>query len=147
MPDDITRHLATLSKTVLTENMATWEQVIDRIGESIEKGSTRYWTPQKLNFIRVLASTRESRLFRAGLSRVYLTISTSQKLGLERGEHFLRLIWDEKNTPVVEYCRFGKTSKQVYQLTTFDDPLYQMLPFLKRLWYEGKEMQPPAPDA
>lgn len=143
MPDDITRHLASLSKAALTQNMASWEQVIAQVEDSLEKGTSRYWTASRLNFIRVLASTRESRLFRAGLSRVYLTISTSQKHGLERGEHFLRLIWNEQGVPVVEYCRFGKTSKQVYTLTTFDDPLYQMLPFLKRLWYEGKDRQPP----
>ena len=138
MADDITRHLANLSEEVIKENMVSWEQVIAKIEGMLEKKSSKYWTTAKLDFIRALAITQEARLFRAGLSRVYLTISTSQKLGLERGEPFLRMIWNEKNAPVLEYCRFGKPSTQSYNLTSFDDPLFQLLPFLKRLWYEGK---------
>ena len=144
MPDDITRHLAHLSEEVITQNMVSWEQVIAQIETMLEKKSSKYWTSAKLDFIRALAITQESRLFRAGLSRVYLTISTSQKLGLQRGDLFLRLIWNEKNTPVLEYCKFGKTSFQSYPLTTFDDPLLQLLPYLKRLWYESKDKQPEA---
>jgi hypothetical protein len=146
MADDITRHLADLSEEVITQNMVSWEQVISQIETTIEKGTSRYWTPAKLDFIRALAVTKESRLFRAGLSRVYLTISTSQKVGLERGDFFLRLIWNEKNIPVLEYCRFGKKLSQSYPLNNFDDPLFLMLPFFKRLWYDflrkpGKDQQ------
>jgi hypothetical protein len=137
MADDITRHLAGLGEEVITQNMVSWEQVIAKIEASIEKGSSRYWTSTRLEFIRSLAQTKESRLFRAGLSRVYLIISTSQKNGLERGDFFLRLVWNEKNIPVLEYCRFGKTSHQNYPLTSFDDPLFLMLPFFKRLWYDN----------
>ena len=136
MPDDITRHLAGLSEEVITQNMVSWEQVISQIETMIEKGTSSYWTTARLDFIRALAVTKESRLFRAGLSRVYLTISTSQKLGLERGDFFLRLIWNEKNIPVLEYCKFGKTTRQNYPLNTFDDPLFQLLPYFKRLWYD-----------
>ena len=139
MADDITRHLAGLSEEVITQNMVAWEQVIAQIETSIEKGTSKYWTTAKLDFIRALAVTREARLFRVGLSRVYLIISTSQKHGLERGDLFLRLIWNEKNIPVIEYCKFGKTSRQSYVLNTFDDPLFQLLPYLKRLWYESKD--------
>jgi hypothetical protein len=138
MADDITRHLANLSEAVIRDNMVSWEQVIAKIESMLEKKSSKYWTSAKLDFIRALAITQEARLFRAGLSRVYLTISTSQKLGLERGEPFLRMIWNEENVPVLEYCRFGKSSTQSYTLTSFDDPLFQLLPFFKRLWYEGK---------
>jgi hypothetical protein len=138
MADDITRHLANISEEVIKDNMVSWEQVIAKIETMLEKKSSKYWTTAKLDFIRALAITQEARLFRAGLSRVYLTISTSQKLGLERGEPFLRMIWNEKNAPVLEYCRFGKPSTQSYNLTSFDDPLFQLLPFFKRLWYEGK---------
>jgi hypothetical protein len=141
MPDDITRHLANLSEEVLTQNMVSWEQVIAQIEASILKGSSKYWTPTKLDFIRAVALTQESRLFRAGLSRVYLTVSTAQKHGLERGDLFLRLIWNEKNIPVVEYCKFGKTSRQIFPLNTFDEPLLLMLPFFKRLWYESQDRQ------
>jgi hypothetical protein len=123
---------------VITENMISWEQVISQIETMIEKRSSKYWVATRLDFIRALAAMQESRLFRAGLSRVYLTISTAQKRGLARGDHFLRLIWNEANIPVVEYCRFGKTSVQSYTLNTFDDPDLLMLPFFKRLWYEGK---------
>ena len=149
MPDDITRHLAGLSEEVVTQNMMSWEQVISQIETMIEKGSSRYWTTARLDFIRALEVTKESRLFRAGLSRVYLTISTSQKFGLARGDFFLRLIWNEKNIPVLEYCRFGKTAHQSYPLNTFDDPLFLMLPFFKRLWYDflrkqAKDQQPAA---
>ena len=139
MADDITRHLAGLSEEVITQNMVAWEQVIAQIETSIEKGTSKYWTTAKLDFIRALAVTKEARLFRAGLSRVYLIISTSQKHGLERGDLFLRLIWNEKNIPVIEYGKFGKTSRQSHVLNTFDDPLFQLLPYLKRLWYESKD--------
>jgi len=139
MPDDISRHLAILSETVITENMISWEQVIAQIETMLEKKSSKYWTTAKLDFIRALALTKEARLFRAGLSRIYMTISTSHKQGLERGEHFLRLIWNEKNIPIVEYCKFGKKAVKSYPLTTFDDPLFQLLPFLKRLWYESQD--------
>jgi hypothetical protein len=144
MADDITRHLATLNEAVITENMISWEQVITQIETMLEKKSSKYWSQKKLDFIRAVALTQEARLFRAGLSRVYLTISTSQKHGLERGDHYLRLIWNEKNRPEIEYCRFGKTSVQSYPLNTFDDPLAQLLPYLKRLWYEGKDRLPAA---
>lgn len=139
MADDLTRHLATLNSLVITENMISWEQVIAQIETMLAKKTSRYWTAVKLDFIRSLALTQEARLFRAGLSKVYLTISTSPKLGLERGEPYLRLIWNEKNVPALEYCHFGKTSVQTYPLTSFDDPLLQLLPFLKRLWYEGQK--------
>lgn len=139
MADDITRHLTGLDAEIVRENMVSWEQVITRIETAIEKKSSRYWTSKKLDFIRTLSLTQESRLFRAGLSRVYVTISTSQKQGLERGEHFLRLIWNEANIPMLEYCKYGKTSVQSYKLNTFDDPLLLMLPYLKRLWYESKD--------
>lgn len=139
MADDITRHLATLSAEVITANMISWEQVIAQIETMLAKKSTKYWTAAKLDFIRSLALTQEARLFRAGLSKVYLTISTSQKLGLERGEPYLRLIWNEKNVPALEYAHFGRTSVQTYPLTSFDDPLLQLLPFLKRLWYEAQK--------
>jgi hypothetical protein len=138
MPDDITRHLANLSETVITENMISWEQVIAQIETILEKKSSKYWTTTKLDFIRALAMAKETRLFRAGLSRVYLTISTAQKQGLERGDLFLRLIWNEKNIPVIEYCKFGKKAVKSYPLTSFDDPLFLLLPFLKRLWYESQ---------
>ena len=138
MADDITRHLANLSEELITENMVSWEQVISQIETMIAKKSSRYWNNTKLDFIRALAVSKESRLFRAGLSKIYLTISTARKLGLERGDHFLRLAWNENNAPVLEYCRYGKTSRQSYTLTSFDDPLFQLLPYLKRLWYEGK---------
>jgi hypothetical protein len=139
MSDDITRHLANLGETVITENMISWEQVIAQIESMLEKKSSKYWTTTKLDFIRALALTQESRLFRAGLSRVYLTISTAQKQGLERGDRFLRLIWNEKNIPIIEYCKFGKKAVKSYPLNTFDDPLFLMLPFLKRLWYESQD--------
>ncbi len=139
MTDDITRHLADLSEVIVTENMVSWEQVISKIEAMIEKKSSKYWTAKKLDFIRALAVTKESRLFRAGLSRVYLTISTSEKQGLQRGEHFLRLIWNENNIPLIEYCKFGKTTFQSHKLNTFDEPLLLLLPFLKRLWYESKD--------
>jgi len=138
MADDITRHLAGLSEELILENVISWEQVIMQVNKMLERHSSRYWTQAKLEFIQSFARSKEARLFRAGLSRVYLTISTAPKNGLERGDHFLRLIWNEKNVPVLEYCRFGKTSIQRYTLTTFDDPLFQLLPYLKRLWYEGK---------
>jgi|GEM_PF-5953583 len=141
MADDITRHLAALSAEVVAENMVSWEQVIAKIETMIEKRSSKYWTTAKLDFIRALAFTQEARLFRVGLSRVYLVISTSQKLGLQRGDRFLRLIWNEENVPMIEYGRFGKTSVQSHTLTTFDDPLLQLLPFLKRLWYESRDRQ------
>jgi hypothetical protein len=141
MADDITRHLAALSPEILAENMVSWEQVIAKIETMIEKRSSRYWTIAKLDFIRALALTQESRLFRVGLSRVYLVISTSQKLGLQRGDRFLRLIWNDENIPLIEYGRFGKTSFQSHKLNTFDDPLFLVLPFLKRLWYESKDRQ------
>jgi hypothetical protein len=136
MPDDITRHLAELDEELITQNMMSWEQVIAQIETMIEKGSSRYWTAKKLDFIRALSITKESRLFRTGLSRVYLVISTSRKHGLERGDFFMRLIWNEKNIPVLEYGQFGKTSRQSYPLNSFDDPLFLMLPFFKRLWYD-----------
>ena len=139
MPDDITRHLADLNEAVIMENMLSWEQVIAQIETMLEKKSSKYWTTTKLDFIRTVALTKEARLFRAGLSRVYLTISTAQKHGLERGDRFLRLIWNEKNIPVIEYCKFGKTSVRSYPLNTFDDPLFLLLPFLKRLWYESQD--------
>ena len=107
MADDITRHLAGLSEELILENVISWEQVIAQIETMLEKKYSKYWTATKLDFIRALALTQEARLFRAGLSRVYLTISTAQKQGLERGELFLRLIWNEKNIPVLEYCKFG----------------------------------------
>ena len=138
MADDITRHLAAMDEDVILENVISWEHVILQISRMLEKHSSKYWTPAKLEFIQSIARSKEARLFRAGLSRVYLTISTAQKIGLERGDHFLRLSWNENNVPSIEYCRFGKTSTQRYPLTSFDDPLYQMLPYLKRLWYEGK---------
>lgn len=138
MADDITRHLATLSEFVVTENMLSWEQVIAQIEVMLEKKSSKYWTAARLEFIRTLSLSQEARLFRAGLSKVYLTISTSQKLGLEHGEHYLKLIWNEKNIPVIRYCKFGKSAVQFYPLNTFDDPLLQLLPFLKRLWYESQ---------
>jgi hypothetical protein len=141
MPDDITRHLANLSTEDIQQNMVSWEQVILQIETMIEKRSSKYWTAAKLDFIREVANTKEARLFRAGLSRVYLTISTARKQGLERGDLFLRLIWNEKNIPLIEYCKFGKTSFQIYPLNTFDDPLFLLLPFLKRLWYESKDRQ------
>ena len=141
MADDITRHLADLSEELITENMVSWEQVIAHIETIIEKKSSRYWNTTRLDFIRALAVSKEARLFRAGLSKIYLTISTARKLGLERGEHFLRLAWNEKDIPVLEYCRYGKTSRQSYTLTSFDDPLSQLLPYLKRLWYEGGNRQ------
>jgi hypothetical protein len=139
MADDLTRHLATLNSLVITENMISWEQVIAQIETMLAKKSSKYWTAAKLDFIRALAQTTEARLFRVGLSKIYLTISTSPKLGLERGEPYLRLIWNEKNIPALEYCHFGKTSFQAFSLTSFDDPLFQLLPFLKRLWYEGQK--------
>lgn len=141
MTDDITRHLASLSEEVISENMISWEQVIAQIETMIEKRSSRYWTTTKLDFIRAIALTMEARLFRAGLSRVYLIISTTRKKGLERGDLFLRLIWNEKNIPVIEYCKFGKTALKSYPLNTFDDPHFLLLPFLKRLWYESKDRQ------
>ena len=141
MPDDITRHLASLSAEVITQNMISWEKVLSQIETAVEKGSSKYWNTSKLDFVRAIAITQEARLFRAGLSRVYLTISTARKLGLDRGDLFLRLIWNEKNIPVLEYCKFGKTSFQSYPLNTFDDPLFLLLPFLKRLWYESKSRQ------
>jgi hypothetical protein len=136
--DNITRHLADLNEAVITENMVSWEQVITQIETMLTKKTSKYWTTTKLDFIRAVALTEEARLFRAGLSRVYLTISTSQKHGLERGDIFLRLIWNEKNVPVLEYRRFGKTSFQTYPLNSFDDPLFQLLPYLKRMWYESQ---------
>jgi hypothetical protein len=90
MPDDITRHLADLDEAVIMENMRSWEQVIAQIETMLEKKSSKYWTATKLDFIRAVALTKEARLFRTGLSRVYLTISTAQKHGLERGDRFLR---------------------------------------------------------
>ncbi|MCX6081490.1 MAG: hypothetical protein NTW32_18315 [Chloroflexi bacterium] len=143
MADDITRHLADLSAEIVTENMVSWEQVVAQIETMIEKKSSRYWNTTKLDFIRAVAITKEARLFRAGLSRVYLTISTAQKHGLERGDRFLRLIWNEKNIPVIEYCKFGKTSTQSHVLNTFDDSLFLLMPFLKRLWYESKDRPQP----
>ncbi len=139
MADDITRHLAGLSEEIVSENMVSWEQVIAKIEAMIEKKSSRYWTSKKLDFIRALGSTQEARLFRAGLSRVYLPISTSHKRGLQRGDHFLRLIWNEQNIPLIEDCKFGKKAFQSHKLNTFDDPLLLLLPHLKRLWYESKD--------
>jgi len=139
MADDITRHLASLSEEVLMQNMASWEQVLAKIEKTIEQGSSKYWTSKKLDFIRTLADTREARLFRAGLARVYLTISTAPQQGLQRGDFFLRLIWNEKNIPIVEYGKFGKTSFQSTKLNTYDDPLFLMLPHLKKLWYDSKK--------
>ena len=43
MPDDITRHLANLGETVITENMISWEQVIAQIESMLEKKSSKYW--------------------------------------------------------------------------------------------------------
>jgi hypothetical protein len=146
MPDDITRHLANLSAEDIAQNMASWEQVIAQIETMLEKKTSKYWTTTKLEFIREVANARESRLFRAGLSRVYLTISTARKLGLARGDRFLRLIWNENNIPAIEYCKFGKTAFQSYTLNTFDDPLFQLLPYLKRLWYESRDRDE-APEA
>jgi hypothetical protein len=143
MADDITRHLAGLSEQVIAENMISWEQVIAQIEAMIEKGSSKYWKRSKLEFIHALSVSTEARLFRAGLSRVYLTISTSPQKGLKRGEPFLRLIWNEANIPALEYCRFGKTSLQSYPLNTFDEPLMQILPYLKRLWYERQTLAEP----
>jgi hypothetical protein len=143
MADDITRHLAGLSEQVIAENMISWEQVIAQIEAMIEKGSSKYWKRPKLEFIHALSISTEARLFRAGLSRVYLTISTSPQKGLKRGEPFLRLIWNEANIPALEYCRFGKTSLQSYPLNTFDEPLMQILPYLKRLWYERQTQADP----
>jgi hypothetical protein len=139
MPDDITRHLAGLTEAVIMENMVSWEQVITQIETMLEKKSSKYWNITKLEFIRAVALTKEARLFRAELSRVYLTISTAQKHGLEKGDLFLRLIWNEKNIPVIEYCKFGKKAVKSYPLNTFDDPLFLLLPFLKRLWYESQD--------
>lgn len=138
MADNIARHLADLSETMITGNMNSWEQVIAQIETVLTKKTSKYWTTTKLDFIRAVALTEEARLFRAGLSRVYLIISTSQKHGLQRGDIFLRLVWNEKNIPVLEYCRFGRTSVQTYTLNTFDDPLFQLLPHLKRMWYESQ---------
>ena len=138
MADDITRHLATLSEEVLMENMASWEAVLAKIEKTLEQSASKYWTRAKLDFIRAVADTREARLFRAGLSRVYLTISTAPKQGLQRGDFVLRLIWNEKNIPTVEYGKFGKASLQSIKLNTYDDPLFLMLPHLKRLWYDSK---------
>ena len=139
MADDITRHLVILSEETLMQNMATWEQVLAKIEKTIGLGSSKYWTSEKLDFIRAVADTREARLFRAGLSRVYLTISTAPQQGLQRGDFFLRLIWNEKNIPTVEYGKFGKTSFQSTKLNTYDEPLLLMLPHLKRLWYDSKK--------
>ncbi len=139
MADDITRHLADLSAEVVAENMISWEQVISQIEKMIQKQSSKYWTITKLDFIRAVSITQEARLFRAGLSRVYLTISTAQKRGLGRGDRFLRLIWNDANIPTIEFCMYGKTSFQSYLLNSFDDPLFLLMPYLKRLWYEGKD--------
>jgi len=139
MADDITRHLAHLSESVVTDNMRSWEEVITQIENALEKKSSKYWTSAKLEFIHSLALSQEARLFRAGLSKVYLIISTSQKRGLSHGEHYLKLVWGENNLPVIRYCKFGKAAVQFYPLNSFDEPLLQLLPFLKRLWYESQD--------
>ena len=138
MADDITRHLTTLPEDVIVKNMLSWEELIAQIEATLAKHSSKYWTAEKLEFIRTIAESVEARLFRAGLSKVYVTISTTRQRGLEHGDLFLRIIWNEDGIPMLEYCKFGKTSFQKFKLNTYDEPLFQMMPYLKRLWYESK---------
>jgi hypothetical protein len=139
MNDELFRRLASLSNEVIEENSTSWKRVISQIEIAITNGSSKYWTTSRLNAIRRMAELDEARLYRAGLSRVYLTVSTAQKQGLERGQLFIRLIWNENNQPVLEYCKFGRKSVQSYVCKTGRDLIPTLQPLLKRLWYEAKD--------
>jgi hypothetical protein len=139
MNDELYRQLTSLPNEVIDENIASWKRVISQIELAVTNGSSKYWTASRLNSIRKLAEMDEARLFRAGLSRIYLTISTAQKQGLEKGQLFIRLIWNENNQPVFEYCKFGKKSVQSYRCRTDRDLIQVVQPLLKRLWYESKD--------
>jgi hypothetical protein len=139
MNDELYRQLSSLPNEVIDENIASWKRVISQIEQTIAKGASKYWIPSRLNSIRQLAELDEARLFRAGLSRVYLTISTAQKQGLDKGQLFIRLIWNETNQPVFEYCKFGKKSAQNYRCRSDRDIVSVVSPLLKRLWYESKD--------
>jgi hypothetical protein len=131
MNDELFRQLASLPNEVIDENIASWKRVISQIELAI--------TTSRLNAIRRLAELDEARLYRVGLSRVYLTVSTAQKQGLERGQLFIRLIWNENNQAVLEYCKYGKKSVQSYVCRTGRDLIPTLQPLLKRLWYEAKD--------
>jgi hypothetical protein len=139
MNDELFRQLASLPNEVIDENIASWKRVISQIELAITNGSSKYWTTSRLNAIRRLAELDEARLYRVGLSRVYLTVSTAQKQGLERGQLFIRLIWNENNQAVLEYCKYGKKSVQSYVCRTGRDLIPTLQPLLKRLWYEAKD--------
>jgi hypothetical protein len=138
MADDLTRHLKDLNEEVLLQNMQSWDSVLAQIETALEKGTSKYWTKDKYEFVRDIADTMESRLFRAGLSKVYVTISTAEKKGLERGEFFIRLIWNDKNIPKIDYGRFGKKKFHTFLLNDYDDADVLMMPHLKKLWYDNK---------
>jgi hypothetical protein len=138
MADDLVRNLKNLSEEVLLQNMQSWDGVLAQIEKTIEKGASKYWTKERYEFIRDIADTMEARLFRAGLSKVYVTISTAEKKGLPRGEFFIRLIWNDKNIPKIDYGRFGKKTFQTYLLNDYDQADVLMMPHLKKLWYDNK---------
>jgi len=139
MANEIERQIASLPSEVIADNKVSWERVISQIEDAVERGSSKYWTVSKLDAIREFAEMEESLLFRVGISRVYLTFSTAQKVGLERGELFLRLIWNEDNLPVLEYCKFGRKSVQAYPCKRERDLQSTLRPLLKRLWYETRD--------
>ena len=143
MSDELEKQLARLPAEVIEENKASWGRVVSQIEESVALGKSKYCTAEKLTAIREIVALDESSLFRAAIVRVYLTISTAQKVGLEQGELFLRLIWNEETLPVIEYCRFGRKSIQAAYTCKRDTDLIPYLqPMLKRLWYETREKHP-----
>ena len=139
MTNEIERQIASLPGEVIADNKASWERVISHIEDVVARGSSKYWTASKLDAIRSIAEVEEAPLFRVAITRVYLTISTAQKVGLERGELFLRLIWNDDNLPVLEYCKFGRKSVQSYPCKKERDLHPTIRPLLKRLWYETRD--------
>jgi hypothetical protein len=134
--DDITQKLSLLPEGLAEENLRTWQHIV-RLFEFYTSPDGGSQLKPVLDLVKVLSTSSQAKLFRAGASLYFLMISTNEKHGLEQGDAYIGVSLENDDSFDVYY--FAATAQEAETFHSNKDEIMPTLqPLLNRLWTETR---------